>query len=82
MLLARSETGLAEAEECLSRALSVAHQQGARLWELRAATSLSRLWCSRGERIKARELLAPIYGEVAEGLGALELRAAKALLDE
>jgi predicted ATPase/class 3 adenylate cyclase len=82
MLLARSETGLPEAEECFSRALSLAHQQGARLWELRAATSLSRLWCSRGERTKARELLAPIYGDVAEGLGTLDLREAKALLDE
>jgi predicted ATPase/class 3 adenylate cyclase len=82
MLLARSETGLPEAEECFSRALSLAHQQGARLWELRAATSLSRLWCSRGERTKARELLAPIYGEAAEGLGTLDLREARALLDE
>ena len=51
------------------------------MWELRAACDLARLWAERGERQKAQELLAPIYGWFTEGFGTPNLRAAKALLD-
>ena len=64
------------------RALSLAHERGLRLLELRAATDLARLWADVGGRTKARELLAPIYNGFTEGFGAPDLRDAKALLDE
>jgi predicted ATPase len=69
------------AEACLLRALSVARGQGARLWELRAAVSLARLWADRGEGRRARDLLAPVYGWFTEGFGTPDLQEAKALLD-
>jgi len=49
---------------------------------LRAATSLARLWCERGRRAEARELLAPIYGWFTEGFDTPDLKEAKALLTE
>ena len=55
---------------------------GLRLLELRAATSLARLWSDEGKRAKARELLAPIHGWFTEGFDTLDLKEAKALLDE
>ena len=51
-------------------------------WELRAATSLARLWRDQGKRDEARELLAPVYGWFTEGFETLDLKQAKALLDE
>jgi predicted ATPase len=51
-------------------------------WELRAAMSMARLWRDQGKRDEARELLAPVYGWFTEGFGTLDLREAKALLDE
>jgi predicted ATPase len=72
----------AEAETCLRRALAVAQEQGAKLWELRAATSLARLWCDQGRRTQAHDLLAPVYGWFTEGFDTADLRDAKALLDE
>ena len=71
-----------EAEGCFERALAVARQQSARMWELRAATSLARLWGEQGERQKARELLAPVYGWFTEGFDTPDLKDAKVLLDE
>jgi predicted ATPase len=71
-----------KAERHFSRALAVAREQQAKSWELRAATSLARLWCDRGERNKAGELLAPVYGWFSEGLQTLDLKQAKGLLDE
>jgi predicted ATPase len=56
--------------------------QQAKSWELRAAMSMARLWCDRGKRDKARELLAPVYGRFSEGFDTLDLKEAKALLDE
>jgi predicted ATPase len=50
------------------RALSVARQQRAKSWELRAAMSMARLWRDQGKRHEARELLAPIYGWFTEGV--------------
>jgi predicted ATPase len=81
-LLAFSPDHLAEAEACYRQALDVARSQSARLWELRAATSLARLWRDRGKRAEARDLLAPVYGWFTEGFDTADLKGAKALLDE
>jgi predicted ATPase len=72
----------AKAEAYFSRALSVARQQQAKSWELRAAMSLARLWRSQGKPQQARELLAPVYGWFTEGFDTLDLKEAKALLEE
>jgi class 3 adenylate cyclase/predicted ATPase len=71
-----------ESEVCYREALSVARNQRAHLWELRAATSLARLWGQQGRRAEARDLLAPVYGWFTEGFEAVDLREARALLDE
>jgi class 3 adenylate cyclase/predicted ATPase len=70
-----------KAEECFLRATKVAHGQKAKLWELRAATSLARLWAEQRERQKAHDLLAPIYGWFTEGFETADLIEAKSLLD-
>jgi predicted ATPase len=70
-----------ESEACSRRAIEVSREQRARTLELRAATSLARLWSERGRSIEARELLAPIYGWFAEGFETPDLREANALLD-
>jgi predicted ATPase len=64
------------------RALAVARAQQAKSFELRAATSMARLWCEQGKRDQARDLLAPVYGWFTEGFDTPDLREAKALLDE
>jgi class 3 adenylate cyclase/predicted ATPase len=74
----RSET----AEELYRQALTIAKQQEAKLWELRAAVSLGRLWRGQGRHTDARDLLAPVYGWFTEGLDLPDLKDAKALLDE
>ena len=71
-----------EAEDCFGQALAVARKQGARLWELRAATSLARLWRDQGKYAEAGGLLAPVYGWFTEGFDTADLKDAKALLDE
>jgi predicted ATPase len=74
--------GQAEAaEELYRKALSIAAEQGAKFWELRAAASLAQLHCDQGRRVEARNLLAPVYGWFTDGLDTPELKAAKALLD-
>ncbi|MBV8093574.1 MAG: hypothetical protein JO110_10125, partial [Acetobacteraceae bacterium] len=70
------------AEELYRKALGIAREQEAKLWELRAAASLARLWRSQGRRAAARDLLAPIYGWFTEGFATPDLKEAKALLDE
>jgi class 3 adenylate cyclase/predicted ATPase len=72
----------AKAEVYFERALAVARQQQAKSWELRAAMSMARLWRSQGKPRQARELLAPVYGWFTEGFDTLDLKDAKALLDE
>jgi predicted ATPase len=62
------------AEELYSKALSVAEEQGAKLWELRAAMSLARLRRDQGHRAEARDLLAPIYGWFTEGFDTPDLK--------
>ena len=64
------------------RALAVARQQQAKSWELRAAMSMARLLRDQGKSPEARELLAPAYGWFTEGFDTLDLKEAKALLNE
>jgi predicted ATPase len=71
-----------EAEACLGRALEVCRAQGARLFELRATTSLARLLAKQGKRDEARPMLAEIYAWFTEGFDTPDLMNAKALLDE
>jgi predicted ATPase len=70
------------AEELYRKALSIAREQEAKLWELRAAVSLARLWGEQGRRVEARDLLAPVYGWFAEGFDTPDLIKAKTLLEE
>jgi predicted ATPase len=73
--------GHAEATETLYRkALSIAQDQEAKLWELRAAASLARLWRDQGRRPEACDLLAPVYGWFTEGFDTPDLKEAKALI--
>jgi len=72
----------AEVEASLREAIAIARQQGAKGWEIGAATDLARLWAEGGRRAEAQELLAPVYGWFTEGFGTLDLKDAKALLDE
>ncbi len=73
---------VAKAQEYFERALTVARQQQAKSWELRAAMSLARLWRDQGKQQQAHELLAPVYGWFTEGFNTLDLKEAKTLLEE
>ena len=75
------EPDVAKAQEYFERALTVARQQQAKSWELRAAMSLARLWRDQGKPQQARELLTPVYGWFTEGFDTRDLKEAKALLD-
>jgi predicted ATPase len=81
-LKAASQPEVGKAQDYFERALSVARQQQAKSWELRAAMSLARLWRDQGKVQQARELLAPVYGWFTEGFNTRDLKEAKALLDE
>jgi predicted ATPase len=70
------------AEELYRKALNIAEEQAAKLWELRAAASLARLRRDQGRRAEAHDLLAPVYGWFTEGFDTPDLKEAKALLDE
>ena len=72
----------AKAEDSFGTALAIAREQGTRGYELRAATSLARLWREQGRRGEARDLLAPLYGSFTEGFDTADLKEAKRLLDE
>ena len=72
----------AKAEAYFERALAVAREQQAKSWELRSAMSMARLWRDQGKRDEARELLTPVYGWFTEGFATLDLKEAKALLEE
>jgi predicted ATPase len=80
LLLASS--GKDAAEIAYHEAIEVARGQYAQLLELRASTSLARLWRDQGERVEASDLLAPIYGWFTEGFDIPDLKEAKSLLDE
>ncbi|MBV8088426.1 MAG: hypothetical protein JO139_02440, partial [Alphaproteobacteria bacterium] len=79
LLSCRGDTD--EAEDLLHRSLDLAHCQGALSWELRAATSLARLWRDQNRSADARGLLQPVYDRFTEGFETADLKAAKALLD-
>jgi predicted ATPase len=80
LLLRQGHSEVAEA--LYHKALSIAQEQEAKLWELRAAVSLARLRRDQGRRAEARDILAPVYGWFTEGFGTPDLKEAKALLDE
>jgi predicted ATPase len=77
-----SEPDAVKAEAYFERALAVARPQRAKSWELRATMSMARLWRDQGKPQQARELLAPVCGWFTEGFDTLDLKEAKALLEE
>lgn len=80
-LLPKGE-GIEEAEACFHKALEVSRSQQAKSFELRAATSLARLWQNQNHSAEARDLLKPVYDWFTEGLDTPDLKDAKALLDQ
>ena len=82
ILIASAADHREEAENCLYEALRIARRQEAKSAELRAATSLARLWGEQGRRAEARDLLAPIYSWFTEGFDTADLKDAKSLLAE
>jgi predicted ATPase len=70
------------AEVLYGKAMSIAEEQGAKLWELRAAVSRCRLWAEQGRRIEARDLLVPLYDWFTEGFNTPDLQNARTLLEE
>ena len=80
--LTSPQADAAKAEAYFERALLDARRQQAKSWELRASMSLARLWRDQGKPQQARELLAPVYGWFTEGFDTLDLKEAKALLEE
>jgi predicted ATPase len=81
LLLAARDPDETVVETCFRRAVVIAKEQKGKFWELRAATSLARLWREQGKRTEARDLLAPIYGWFTEGFDTRDLKEAKTLLD-
>ena len=82
LLLERATPDALAAERSFENALEVAREQGAKSFELRAATSLATLWHGQGKRNEARELLGGVYGWFTEGFQTPDLQRAKSLLDE
>jgi predicted ATPase len=82
LLLQLSSDNYAEAESCFHQAIAIAQNQQAKSFELRAATSLARLWQQQEKRQEAHDLLAPVYNWFTEGFDTADLKDAKALLDE
>lgn len=80
VLLGGSAPSFADAEGELKQALTIARQQGARFWELRAATSLACLWLDQRKHKDAQRLLAPVYAWFAEGSDTPDMKKARALL--
>jgi class 3 adenylate cyclase/predicted ATPase len=81
LLLRQSVSYAVQAEACFQQALTITRRQQAKSWELRAATSLARLWQQQGKRAEARALLAPIYDWFTEGFDTADLQEARALLE-
>jgi predicted ATPase len=77
-----AQSAKADAETSYGRALEIARPQDAKLWEIRAATSLGRLWRDQGKRREAHDLVAPVYDWFTEGFDTPDLVDAKALLDQ
>jgi len=81
LLLQGSSENSTEAETCFQHAMTIARTQQAKSLELRAATSLARLWQQQGKRKEAHDLLAPVYHWFTEGFDTADLQDAKALLE-
>ncbi len=81
LLLQQSPDNATEAAACFHRALDISRNQAAKSWELRAATSLARLWQQQGKTAEAGELLAPVYNWFTEGFDTADLKDAKDLLE-
>ena len=77
-----SQEGIQEVESCYQQAIQTAREQDAKSFELRACTSLARLWCDQSKHNEARDLLVSIYDWFTEGFDTPDLQEAKALLDE
>jgi predicted ATPase len=75
-------TAEADAETCFLKAIAIAQKQQAKSLELRAVTSLARLWQTQGKRTEAHRLLSEVYDWFTEGFDTKDLQEAKALLDE
>ncbi|MFQ5927642.1 MAG: hypothetical protein ACE5MH_09445, partial [Terriglobia bacterium] len=82
LVLSLSGDNQSEAETCFQNAIDIARRQSAKSLELRAATSLARLWQGQGRIDESRELLAPVYGWFTEGFDTADLKDAKRLLEE
>jgi predicted ATPase len=82
ILLEMDGNAVEEVEALFNQSLEIARRQEAKLFELRAATSLARLWQRQGKRDEARALLQPVYGWFTEGFDTRDLKDAKALLGE
>ena len=81
LLLRQAVPEAQTAAACFQQALDIARHQQAKWWELRAATSLARLWQRQGQRAEARELVAEIYSWFTEGFDTADLQEARALLE-
>jgi predicted ATPase len=81
VLLQHAPESTATAEDLFRQALDLAREQGALSWELRAATSLARLWYNQSRSAEASAQLQPVYDRFTEGFDTADLKAAKALLD-
>jgi len=82
VLLKMERANIQDAQQCFEKAIEIGKRQGAKLWELRAATSLARLLASRGNREEANAMLAEIYDWFTQGFETLDLKEAKTLLAE
>jgi predicted ATPase len=78
----RRSPDMAKAEAYFERALAIAREQQAKSWALRAAMSVARLWRVQGKRLQACDLLVSVYGWFTKGFDTLDLKQAKAMLDE
>jgi predicted ATPase len=81
-LLGGTHSSPTEPEPALRQALMIAQEQGAKLWQLRAARSLAQLYHNQGRDLEARDLLTPIYGLFSEGFDTADLKQAAALLKD
>ena len=81
LLLQQSSDNFPDAETCFQHAIRIAQSQQAKSWELRASTSLARLWQQQGKRQEAHDLLTPVYHWFTEGFDTPDLWEAKALLE-
>jgi predicted ATPase len=82
ILLDMDGNAVEEAEALFHQSLQIARRQEAKAFELRAATSLARLWQRQGKRDAAHALLAPLYAWLTEGFDTRDLKDAKTLLEE